>query len=289
MRRYPRMVLAGVGYIGGSLALAARRAGLVERVVGVDPASRALAEAGARGVIDETAADIGAAAAGADLIVLAAPVGALAALVRAVGKLAGGALVIDVGSVKRDVVAAGDDAMPSGRFVGCHPLAGLEAEGVAAARADLFDGKPCLVCAGARSDAAAVAEAVALWRALGADTLPLDAERHDALMAAVSHLPHAAAFALAGALAQVAGEVARELGGAAATTSLRDTTRIAASSAGLWRDVFLANRAALLPLLDAVQAEVAGLAAAVRAGDGDALVAALERARATRHRLVPRS
>lgn len=281
------LALLGAGYIGGSVALAARQAGLAGRVVGydADPASAALARE--RGILDEIAATPEEAVAGAALVVLAAPVASLGALARRIAPVVpAGALVIDVGSVKGGVVAAVEAAMPTGRFVGCHPIAGNERSGPAAADGGLFRDRVCFVCPGGRARQETVAEATAFWKALGAKVLTVAPEPHDAAMAAVSHLPHVAAFALAASLAERLPELRQGGPAAATTTSLRDTTRIAASSPAVWRDIFLENRAHLLPLVRALEGQVADLRAAIERGDGAALEALLATGRATREALT---
>jgi len=280
------LALLGTGYIGGSVALAARRAG-VARVVGYDPDPAAAAVARERGVIDEAAASPEQAVAGAALVVLAAPVGSLGTLAgRIAGAVSTGALVIDVGSVKGAVVRAVEAAMPTGQFVGCHPMAGNERSGPGAADGELFRDRLCFLCPGPLAADAAVARAGAFWRALGARVLTIAPEPHDAAMAAVSHLPHVAAFALAASLAEQLPGLAQAGPAAAMTTSLRDTTRIAASSPAVWRDIFLENRAPLLPLARALEGQVTALRKAIEDGDGPALEALLETGRATREALA---
>jgi prephenate dehydrogenase len=278
------LALLGVGYIGGSVALAARRAGRAGRVVGFDPDPRAIAVARRVGIIDEAAPSPEAAVVGASLVVLAGPVASLGALAGQIaGALDPGALVIDVGSVKAPVVAGIEAVLPAGRFVGCHPLAGTERSGAAAADVELFRDRLCFLCPTARTAPAALAEAAAFWRALGARVQELAPEPHDALMAAVSHLPHVAAFALAASLAELSPTL--EAHAAAPTTSLRDTTRIAASSAAVWRDIFLVNREHLLPLARALEDQVSKLRAAIEEKDGAELERLLEVGRGCRERL----
>ncbi|HXU81749.1 MAG TPA: prephenate dehydrogenase/arogenate dehydrogenase family protein [Polyangia bacterium] len=281
------LALLGAGYIGGSVALAARRAGLAARVVGYDQDPAAVAVARERGIVDDVAASPEAAVAGAGLVVLAAPVGSLGALARRIAPVVPAhALVIDVGSVKGAVVAAVEAAMPSGQFVGCHPIAGNERSGPAAADGGLFRDRVCFVCPGGRAAPAAVARATAFWQALGARVLTVAPEPHDAAMAAVSHLPHVAAFALAASLADRLPQLQQGGPAAATTTSLRDTTRIAASSPAVWRDIFLENRAHLLPLVRALEGQVAALGSAIERGDAGALEALLATGRATREALT---
>jgi prephenate dehydrogenase len=170
--------------------------------------------------------------------------------------------------------------------VGCHPLAGNERSGPAAADPNLFRDRVCFICPGARAGRAVQEQAAAFWGALGARVLTIQPEPHDAAMAAVSHLPHVAAFALAAALGERLPAL-EALGPAAGiTTSLRDTTRIAASSPAVWRDIFLENRAHLLPLARALETQVSALRAAIEAGDGAALEALLAAGRAARERIT---
>jgi cyclohexadieny/prephenate dehydrogenase len=281
------LALLGVGYIGGSLALAARAAALAGRVVGYDPDPAALALARQRGIIDEEAASPEGAVPDAALVVLAAPVASLGELARRIApQVPAEALVIDVGSVKAPVVTAVEAALPGGRFVGCHPMAGTERSGPAAADEGLFRDRVCFLCPGPRASALAVAEAAAFWAALGARVLRLAPEPHDAVMAAVSHLPHVAAFALAASLTERLPLLEAQGPAAAPTTSLRDTTRIAASSPPMWRDILLENRIHLLPLVRALEGRVSALRAAIEAGDGGRLEAELTAGRAARDRLV---
>jgi prephenate dehydrogenase len=279
--------LLGVGYIGGSVALAARAAGWADRVVGFDPDPRASDIARARGIIDEAAASPEQAVTGARLVVLAAPVASLAGLARRMAPaLPSTALVIDVGSVKARVVPAVEAALGAGRFVGCHPLAGTERSGPAAAEAGLFRDRLCLVCPGPGADPSAVAEATAFWQALGSRVVTLAPEPHDAIMAAVSHLPHVAAFAAAASLIEVLPGLESQGPAAGPTTSLRDTTRIAASNPAVWRDIMMENRQHLLPLVRALEGRVAALRSALERGDAAALEAELEAGRAARARFM---
>jgi prephenate dehydrogenase len=172
------------------------------------------------------------------------------------------------------------------RFVGCHPLAGTEQSGTAAADAALFAGKPCLVCTGSRTRADSLAEAVRLWEGIGASVIPMNPHEHDAFLAAASHLPHVAAFALAASLVDVADMLEAKIPPSLPPTSLRDTTRVAASSPIVWRDIFIENRAHLLPLVRELERRVSQLRAAIEAGDAVAAQELLEVAQRCRHKLV---
>jgi prephenate dehydrogenase len=281
---FARAALVGCGMVGGSLMAALRAAGVVDRVVGFDR-DRAHAEAAsARGFVDEVARDAAAAVRGAALVVIAVPVRATVEVCAAIAGAVGGArLVTDVGSTKADVVAAAEAALgeAAARFCGAHPMAGTEKSGPDAADGALFRGKLVLLTPGARTSDEARAACAAMWSAAGARTRTMTAAAHDRAMAWVSHLPHAAAFALATSVGAAADEVAGLSGGGFA-----DTTRIAASDAVMWRDIFVANRAALLEAIDAYAGELAALRRAVDDGDAAAIETLVARARDGRARVM---
>lgn len=285
--RFPRFALLGAGYIGGSAALAGLRAGVLGRVVGWDPSASALAAAVAKGVIAEAAASAEAAVSGADLVLLAAPVRSLEALLaRIAPALAEGATVVDVGSVKQALVRAAEKLCPGGHFVGGHPMAGAEFSGVESADPGIFAGRVCFLCAPANARPDAVAAAQAFWNGIGCQTVAIDPEVHDRLMAAQSHLPHVAAFALAAALAPELAFLDGTTPAGSPTTSLRDTTRIAASGPAVWRDILLANARHVLPLIAQLGSRVAELERVIASGDGQELERILAAGRACRQRLV---
>ena len=272
---FRQMAVVGLGLIGGSLALAARAAKAVETVLGVDrdPAHRAAALR--LGIADRVAESLEPLA-DADLVVLAVPVAAIQSLLPAVAvAVTRDALVTDVGSVKRPVVAAGDAVLPDGRFVAGHPIAGRERSGPDAAHAELFAGATWIATPSARTQAGALARVSALWRAAGAICTCMDAGWHDEVFAAVSHLPHLVAYALMDAvLGMDRGE--ERLGFSAG--GLRDFTRVAASSPEMWRDIFLTNREPILRVLAAYREAVGQLEGAIRDRDGEALMRQLQRA-----------
>ena len=284
---FSRLALIGVGYIGGSAALAARRAGLVVSVTGYDVDPQAGPLALARGVVDEMADSAEGAAAGASLVLLAAPVLSLAGLLRGIaGKLTPTATIMDVGSVKQSVVLEADAALSGGRFVGCHPMAGAEHVGVGAADPEIFAGRVCFLCPSVRTSAEATKAATLFWQGLGCQVVSIEPSLHDRLMAAVSHLPHVAAFALAASLSDALPLIESNALPGRPTTSLRDTIRVAASSPQVWRDILLANREHLLPLVRELEQRVSNIGAAMEGGDAAALQAALAVGQACRQRLV---
>ncbi len=289
-----RLTVLGLGQLGGSFALAARASGRTTEIVGFGRSEASLADARRLGLADRTCTDPRDAVRGARTILIATPLRSVSALVASIrDALEPGALVMDVGSVKgtavRDIEGPlfGSASVCAVSFVACHPLAGTERFGPAAASADLYRGRRCIVCPSARTPAEALARAKEAWTAVGAEVILMPAALHDETMAAVSHLPHVAAYALARVLGDLSAEVTASAL-ALPTTSLRDTTRIAASSPAMWRDIFLENREALLPLVARLEEAVGLLRTAISAGDAAALEAVLEAARTTRDRLFPR-
>jgi prephenate dehydrogenase len=277
----------GLGQMGGSLALAGRAAGLWDDVVGFGRRPESLERARALGVCDRVTTSAAEAVAGADTIVLATPLRTIAAVVDAMaGALRPGALVLDVGSVKGTAVRDIEQRLPAGvAFVACHPLAGTERSGPEAASADLYRGRRCIVCPTPRTPPAALERARGVWQAVGAEVVEMPADLHDQVMAAVSHLPHVAAYGLAAALGGLDPQIdsaARDL----PTTSLRDTARIAGSDSRMWTDIFLENRQAVVPLIDRLLAAVGELRESIATGDGERVAAVLEAGRAARARLL---
>jgi prephenate dehydrogenase len=277
-----KLVVIGVGLIGGSLALALRRAGLVRHVTGVGRSRENLERAQGLGIVDDRTLDAAAAVRDADLVLLAVPMGSYEAVLAAIdGALPDHAIVTDAGSTKQHaLLAAGKVLSDPSRFVPAHPLAGTEKSGAAAAFAELFDGRLCILTPDAATDAGAVARVEALWQAVGATVLHMPAARHDELLAAVSHLPHLAAFALVNAVRRSAGQGEDPFRFAAG--GFRDFTRIASSSPRMWRDIALANRTALLAKLDALQAELGSMRRMLEAADGEGLLDAFAEAKAAR-------
>jgi prephenate dehydrogenase len=301
---FQHVVIVGVGLLGTSLGLALKNRRLARWVTGVGRAgSSSLDVAKARGAVDAVATDLAAAARGgatvgadippADLIVLCTPIRQFPDAFRALAPaLAPGAIVTDVGSTKADVVKwAAELLPPSVCFVGSHPMAGSEKSGPAAARETLYENAVCLICPppppppapppdGRPSSAGACERVRQLWRAVGMRLIDVDADRHDRWVAAVSHLPHAAAFALVRTAAADPRALDAVAGG------FLDTTRVASSDPAMWTDIFLTNRDAVLSALDDYTRELAALRAAVAAGDEPALRAYVAAAKAARDDLL---
>jgi prephenate dehydrogenase len=282
-----RMAVMGAGQIGGSVALAARAAGAVTEVVAWSRTREKLERAQALGIIDRSATSAAEAARGAALVVLATPVRSLGEIAAEIAPaLDPNAIVIDVGSVKATAIAAVEPKLPPGTFVACHPIAGTERVGPDAASPLLFEGKRCVLCPTSSSREESVTTIERLWTAMGAETVRMDAELHDRVLGAGSHLPHVAAYALAATLGAISGDVIEGLR-RLPTPSLRDTTRVAASSPVMWRDIFLDNRAEVLPLVEALVRQVEALRAAIASGDGKRIEQLLEAGKIGRDRLVP--
>jgi prephenate dehydrogenase len=277
-RLFERVTIAGVGLIGGSLALAAREAGLVGAVTGLGRSAANLRTAQHRGIIDRYTHDPLDAVHDADLLLLAVPVRTMAAVARACAPaLRAGTVVSDVGSVKESVNRDVAAVLPAGvSFVGAHPIAGTEESGAAAARADLFRGSRCIITPGPSSDPVAIAKLRTLWEGVGMRVSEMAAARHDELLAWVSHLPHAVAFSAVNALLDVDG--AAEFAG----PSCRDLTRVAASSVEMWRDIFVANADQIDVAIARFIGVLEELRAAVAQRDETKLNVLLERAHAAR-------
>ncbi|MFH1817461.1 MAG: prephenate dehydrogenase/arogenate dehydrogenase family protein [Pseudomonadota bacterium] len=275
-----KLAIVGTGLIGGSFALALKQAGAVREVLGVGRDPARLTVARELGLIDR-AVDW-TEAGQADCILLALPVGETEAVLKNLAPhLKPGAIVTDAGSTKSDVVEAARVALGTrfADFVPGHPIAGSEQSGPGAARADLYQGKRVVLTPQAETRAGAVAMVRALWEAAGAQVETLEAAQHDRIFAAVSHLPHLAAFALVDDLAERAdGDTFFRF----AASGFRDFTRIAGSSPEMWRDIALANRDAVVAELDAYLDALQILRQAVDAEDGDALLKIFSRARAAR-------
>ena len=282
--RFGRVAVLGVGLIGGSFALALKGAGACASVVGVGRNPDNMRIAKERGIVDSVESDAAVAVRGADLVLIAAPVAQFPDLfARIVPGLAPSALVMDAGSTKQDVVAAARAAMGGriGQFVPAHPIAGAEHSGAAAAKADLYQGKRVVLAPLAENSAALIERAAAAWEACGARISRMSAAEHDAVFAAVSHLPHVLAFALVHEVAQRANS--GQLFGYAAG-GFRDFTRIASSHPEMWRDICVANREALVAELDRYVDSLRALRVPLAAGDGKALEAVFDEARNARNR-----
>lgn len=243
---FRKMVVAGVGLIGGSMALAARKEGLVGEVHGYGRGKKNLRLAQRLGIIDDFFTDETRLPAGVDLLILATPVGSIVPLSRAfLPRLKPGSLVSDVGSVKGEMVRHVERILGKGEvyFVGAHPIAGGEQWGAKAAAPDLFQGHRCILTPTPETDPGACKKLVSFWRRLGARVEMMNPHVHDRVLALVSHLPHVLAFALVNSLGEARVD-SLDLKGYCAG-GFKDFTRIASSRPELWRDICLANRQAI--------------------------------------------
>jgi prephenate dehydrogenase len=282
-----KLVIFGVGLIGGSFAMALRQADFVRTIVGFGRSPENMSSALGTYVIDEIGVEPSAVK-DADVVLLAVPVGQMGPIMAAIAPhLAPHTVVTDAGSTKQDVEALARKHLPRhlSRFVPGHPIAGAERSGVKAAREDLFRERTVVLTPLAETDPAAKELVASLWAGCGAKVAEMSPREHDALFAAVSHLPHVLAFALVDYIA--AQPNAEQLFGFAAS-GFRDFTRIAASSPEMWRDICLANREALLTQLDGYQREVAQIRTLLEKADGQGLEALFARASEARRNWSPK-
>ncbi|MFQ5988538.1 MAG: prephenate dehydrogenase [Candidatus Methylomirabilales bacterium] len=280
---FERMAVIGVGLIGGSLARACRN-GVAGRVIGLDVNQNHLRQAVGLGLVDQ-ADDLPAGVGGADLVVIAVPVGAIAGVVRSVAPhLKAGCIVTDVGSVKGDLVAEIEEEIPPGRsYVPGHPIAGTERSGPGAATPGLFEDSLCVLTPTSRTPEEALRKVTRLWEFMGSRVVLMDPFRHDRIFALVSHLPHVVAYALMSTLPTLAeggGELVQFSAG-----GLRDFTRIGASDPVMWRDILIQNRGEVLESIAMFRKALQRLEEMIRAQDEARLMEEFQRAKEVREQL----
>jgi cyclohexadieny/prephenate dehydrogenase len=284
---FKKIALIGIGLIGSSIAHAARRANLASHIAGYAKRPETLARAKAVGFADSLHSDIGGCVANADLVVLAAPVGAFAGLAPEIAPhLKKDAILTDVGSVKTAVIRDVGPHVPEGvHFIPGHPIAGTEQSGPEAGFPELFDGRWCILTPPPGTDEEAVAKLQEFWRRCGSNVEVMDPKHHDLVLAITSHVPHLIAYNIVGTAADLEtvtqSEVIKYSAG-----GFRDFTRIAASDPTMWRDVFLNNREAVLEMLGRFNEDLSALARAIRWGDGDALYNLFARTREIRRSII---
>ncbi len=286
--RFKHVAIIGVGLIGGSLGMVLKRLAMAETVVGIGRRIENLEAAQRLGAIDRFVRDAAEGVRDADLVVLATPVDTYERQLSLwAGQLSRGCVVTDVGSVKGPLVERTESLLPPQvHFVGAHPIAGKEKVGVAAGSPDLFRGTRCIITPTARTSQEALGTVRSLWEQAGSTVLTMDPFVHDEVLGAVSHLPHAAAFSLMTALGELEDRVKPEqdllaYGGG----GLRDTTRIAASSPEMWRDICLWNRDNLVRMIEVYERHLAEFRALVNAGDAAGLEKLMARAKQLRERV----
>ncbi len=284
---YDRVALIGLGLIAGSMALAMRRDGLAGEIVGTARSAETRDVARELGLCDQVVDSAAEAVAGADLVVLAVPVGAMGAVAAEIGPhLKSGAVVSDVGSVKRAVIDAVAPHLPEGvHFVPTHPMAGTEHSGPRSGFAELFENRWTLIVPPEGTAEAEVTRMEQLWQGMGALTERMETEHHDLVCAVVSHIPHMIAYTMVGVaddLRRVSDHEVIKFSAA----GFRDFTRIAASDPTMWRDVFLNNKGATLEILGRFTEELFALQRAIRTGDGDKLFDYFTHTRAIRRGII---
>ena len=284
---FDRIALIGIGLIGGSIALAARRAGLVKEIVAATRRAETAAIANKLKLVDHCGTDLAAACEGADMVIVCTPVGACGAAAKTIAPaLKKGCIVSDVGSVKQSVIEAMTPHLPAGvHFVPTHPVAGTENSGPEAGFAELFDGRWTILTPLPDSDPKVVDRVEAFWKGLGSQVDRLDPADHDRILAITSHLPHLIAYTIVGTADDLGGHLNAEVLRFAAG-GFRDFTRIAASDPTMWRDIFLNNREAVLEVLARFQEDLFYLQRAIRWGEGDKLFDLFSRTREIRRALI---
>ncbi len=284
---FERIALIGIGLIGSSLARVVRRDRLAGHIVACARTEATLAKARELGLADSATTDPAQAVEGADLVVLATPIGAYRAIAEAIApRLVTGAIVTDVGSVKGAVIRDVAPHLPDGvHLVPGHPVAGTERSGPEAGFAELFDGRWCVLTPPPGTDEGAIERVAELWRRAGMKIEIMDAGHHDAVMAITSHLPHLIAYTIVGTATDLEEHLKSEVIKFSAA-GFRDFTRIAASDPVMWRDVFLNNREAVLDMLGRFSEDLTRLQRAIRWGEGDVLLDLFTRTRAIRRGVI---
>ena len=284
---FRQLALIGIGLIGSSIALAARRQGLVEVISIATRKQETLDQARDLELGDVYTLDPAEAVRDADLVILCAPVGAYEGIARAIGPaLAPGAIVSDVGSVKAHVVkVVAPHLPPTVSFIPGHPIAGTEHSGPAAGFAELFAGRWCILTPQPDVAAAQTEKLAAFWEAMGSNVEIMEAGHHDMVLAITSHIPHLIAYNIVGTADDLESVTKSEVIKFSAG-GFRDFTRIAASDPVMWRDVFLTNRDAVLDMLGRFLGDLSVLQKAVETGDGPALEAIFTRTRAIRRSII---
>jgi cyclohexadieny/prephenate dehydrogenase len=284
---FRKLALIGIGLIGSSIALAARRQGLVDVIAISTRRAETLEEARDLGLGDVYTLDPAEAVRGADLVILCTPVGSYEDLIKAIAPtLAPGAILSDVGSVKEHVVKVVGPHVPAGvDFIPGHPIAGTEYSGPSAGFPELFAGRWCVLTPGPEVDPAKTEKLAGFWRAMGSQVEAMDASHHDMVLAITSHIPHLIAYNIVGTVADLESATQSEVIKFSAS-GFRDFTRIAASDPVMWRDIFLTNRDAVLEMLGRFSEDLSALQRSVRTGDGPALEALFTRTRAVRRSII---
>jgi len=280
-----KLAIIGVGLMGGSLALALREKGEVGEVVGVGRGISNLEEAKSLGIIDSYTQNIMDGVSGADVVIVATPVGSIVDIIAKSQKhMKDGAIITDVGSVKGEIVEGVDRVLDDRlHFVGGHPIAGTEKSGASAAFPGLYRGSRCILTPSQKTDETALDKVLRMWQAADADVIIMGTEEHDKILAAISHLPHMVAYALVNTVDGVRdfeeGILKYSAGG------FKDFTRIASSSPEMWRDICFMNRTALIDMIDRFTTQLGDIRGMVESGDSSGLLENFERSKQARDSL----
>lgn len=276
---FNKVTILGVGFIGASFALAMKKRGFCNHITGCGRKEDNLKKAVALKIIDSFEVDATKACADSDLVLFAVPVGQFTETAKKInGKFKRGAIVTDVGSVKGKLVRDMESLMPEGvSFVGGHPIAGSDKTGIDTATADLFLGARCILTPTAKTDKAALKKITGLWESIGSKVSTLDADEHDRIYAAVSHLPHVVAYAIVNTIAEINNSYLGYAG-----NGFKDTTRIAASSPELWRDISLMNKENILEFIELLKKNLDKIGRHLKEADADAVEKEFKKAKALR-------
>lgn len=284
---FRRLAIIGMGLIGSSLARVVRNHGLADHIAAAARTQATIDTVQRLGLADSVTTDAAEAAAGADLVMICTPLGVYSEIAEAMAPaLEAGAIVSDVGSVKRTAFSDIQPHLPAGvHLVPGHPVAGTEHSGPESGFAELFEGRWCILTPGEDTDEGAVETVAALWRRAGMSVEVMDAAHHDQVMAITSHLPHLIAYTIVGTATDLGERLQREVAKFSAG-GFRDFTRIAASDPVMWRDVFLANSEAVLEMLGRFNEDLTALQRAIRRGQGEVLEDTFARTRAIRQGVI---
>ena len=284
---FNRVAFIGIGLIGASMALAMKRDNLAGEIVACARRDETLHTAANLKIVDTTTKDYRAAVADADLVVIATPVGTYRDIAQAIAPhLKPGAIITDVGSVKRDAISAIEPHVPDGtHFVAGHPVAGTEHSGPEAGFPELFEGRWCILTPTDKTDKNALNQISEMWRKIGAKVETMPPDHHDMVLAITSHLPHLIAYTIVGTAADLGEDLKQEVIKYSAS-GFRDFTRIAASDPVMWRDIFLSNKDAVLTILQRFSEDLSGMQRAIRKNDGKALEELFTRTRTIRRGII---
>jgi prephenate dehydrogenase len=283
---FKKLTVIGVGLIGGSLAMALRKKGMVGEIVGVGRSIPNLELAAKLDVIDKFTTDLAAGVLGADLVVIATPVASVTEMMKEIATyLKEGAIVTDVGSVKGAITREAEALFPAGvYFVGGHPIAGTEESGVCAAFPTLFEKHRCILTPTEKTDRKALKKIKEIWEAAGSEVILMDAEKHDSILAAVSHLPHVIAYSLVNTVDDVKDFEESILNYSAG--GFRDFTRIASSSPEMWRDICLLNREAIIDMITRFEKNLSRLKGNIKESNGHEIFKEFDKSKKARDSIL---